>query len=131
MSTKPTWKERARALRRETRVMYLAILDRRTPWYAKALGGCVVAYALSPIDLIPDPIPVVGYLDDLLIVPLGVMLTRRLIPEVVLVECRSKVDEATGRRSQLAMVGLAFMLVLWLATAAAMVWGAARWFGRH
>ena len=50
--------------------MYLAILDRRTPWYAKALGGCVVAYALSPIDLIPDPIPVIGYLDDLIVVPI-------------------------------------------------------------
>jgi uncharacterized membrane protein YkvA (DUF1232 family) len=130
MSVITRWKERARTLRRETRVVYLAILDRRTPWYAKALGGCVVAYALSPIDLIPDPIPVIGYLDDLIVVPLGVMLMRRLIPQDVLAECRSKADEQTGRASRLATAGLVFMVVLWLATAAAMVWGTMHWL-RH
>jgi uncharacterized membrane protein YkvA (DUF1232 family) len=82
------WKARARALKRDTYALYLACRDPRVPWYAKALAGAVVAYALSPLDLIPDCIPVVGYLDDLLLAPLGLALVLRLIPAPVMAECR-------------------------------------------
>jgi uncharacterized membrane protein YkvA (DUF1232 family) len=74
------WRERARKLKQDVVAVALAMRDPRVPWYAKALGACVVAYALSPIDLIPDFIPVIGYLDDLVLVPLGLLLMLRLIP---------------------------------------------------
>lgn len=78
------------AIKAEVHALYLASRDRRTPWYAKAVAGLVVAYALSPIDLIPDFIPVLGYLDDLLIVPGGIALAIKLIPKEVMVEARIK-----------------------------------------
>ncbi len=74
------WKAVARRLKREVRALYLAYRDPRTPWYGRAFAAIVVAYALSPIDLIPDPIPVLGYLDDLILIPLGVALALRMIP---------------------------------------------------
>lgn len=83
-------KEKTRGLRREVFVMYLALQHPRTPWFAKVLACCVIAYALSPIDLIPDPIPVLGLLDDVLLVPLGVLAVRKLIPVEVLEECRAE-----------------------------------------
>ena len=82
------WKQRARAFKREVRAVYLAMHDPRTPWYARLLAGAVVAYAFSPIDLIPDPIPVLGYLDDLVLLPLGIALALKLIPAQVMAECR-------------------------------------------
>ena len=85
-----TWSERARELRREVYALYFACRDPRTPWYAKWLVAGVVAYALSPIDLIPDFIPVLGQLDDLILVPLGIAIAIRLIPTEVLAECRAK-----------------------------------------
>src|SRR5205085_11774540 len=78
----------ALALKREVMAIYLASRDPRVPWYSKALAVAVAAYALSPIDLIPDFIPVLGYLDDLLIVPLGIALVLRLMPPEVIKECR-------------------------------------------
>ncbi len=83
------FQHRARLLKRDTYALYLACRDPRTPWYAKALAGAVVAYAFSPIDLIPDFIPVLGYLDDLLIVPAGLALALRLIPAPVMADCRA------------------------------------------
>ena len=83
-------KTRTSKLKREIHALYLATLDHRTPWYAKAFIACVVAYALSPIDLIPDPIPILGYVDDLLLLPLGIYLALKMIPEPVLAECRQK-----------------------------------------
>jgi uncharacterized membrane protein YkvA (DUF1232 family) len=83
------WKRAALGLKAETYALYLAMRDPRTPWYARALAACVVAYALSPIDLIPDPIPVLGYLDDLVLVPLGIRLVLRLLPPEVMAECRA------------------------------------------
>ena len=71
-------KQKAKALKSEIHALYFACRDPRTPWYAKAVGLCVIGYALSPIDLIPDPIPILGYLDDLILLPLGIMLFRRL-----------------------------------------------------
>ena len=87
------WKAWARRLKLEVYALYLAYGDPRVPWPARIFAACVVAYAFSPIDLIPDPIPVLGYLDDLIIVPLGVALARRMIPRTVLDECREKAGE--------------------------------------
>ena len=83
----------ARTVRRDTVSLYLAARDERTPWYAKALAAVVVGYAVSPIDLIPDFVPVIGYLDDILLVPLGLWLVRRLIPAEVMEDCRSRAVE--------------------------------------
>ena len=82
----------ARRLKREVRALYLAYRDPRTPWYGRMLAALVVAYALSPIDLIPDPIPVLGYLDDLILIPLGVALALRMIPREVMAECRAQAE---------------------------------------
>ena len=90
---KPTWKDRARALKREVHAVGIAALDPRTPWTAKLIASLVLAYALSPIDLIPDFIPVLGQLDDLLLVPLGIALVIKLIPADVLAEARARADE--------------------------------------
>ena len=80
----------ARALKLELRALYFVVRDPRTPWYAKALAGAVLAYALSPIDLIPDFIPVLGYLDDVILVPLGIWLALKLVPGEVLAEARAR-----------------------------------------
>jgi uncharacterized membrane protein YkvA (DUF1232 family) len=104
------WRERARAIKRDTYALYLACRDRRTPWYAKALAAAVAAYALSPIDLIPDFIPVLGYLDDLIIVPAGIVLAIKLIPAPVMAEARAKAqmqaDQGTSRTAAVVIVGI-------------------------
>ena len=107
-----TW---ARFLKREVLVVYLAARDPRTPWYARAVAICVAAYALSPIDLIPDFIPLLGYLDDVLIVPLGIALALRLIPPDVLAEARVR---AAGMARPLSRAGMAAIIVAWLLLAA-------------
>src|SRR4051812_7402035 len=84
-----TLRDWSRAIKRDTIAVYLAVRDPRVPWYAKLVGAAVAAYALSPIDLIPDFIPVLGYLDDAILVPLGLMLARRLIPPDILAEHRA------------------------------------------
>jgi uncharacterized membrane protein YkvA (DUF1232 family) len=94
-------------------VLYLACRDPRVPWYAKMLAAGIVAYAFSPIDLIPDFIPVLGYLDDLVLIPLGVLLVRRLVPEAVLAECRLRADAALGRDKPVSQVGAAIVIGLW------------------
>ncbi len=91
------WKQWARKLKVEVYALYLAYRDPRVPWYARVFAACVVGYAFSPIDLIPDPIPVLGYLDDLILVPLGVALAIRMIPDEVLEDCREKARAAEGR----------------------------------
>jgi uncharacterized membrane protein YkvA (DUF1232 family) len=90
------WKQSAQKVKAETYTLYLACRDPRTPWYAKLLAAGVVAYAVSPIDLIPDFVPVLGILDDLFIVPLGTLLAIRMVPKEVMVECREKAHSATG-----------------------------------
>ncbi len=90
MSTLETWKQRARQLKAEVYALYLAYRDPRVSWPARIVAACVVAYAFSPIDLIPDPIPVLGYLDDLVLVPLGIALARRMIPPNIMAECRER-----------------------------------------
>lgn len=74
------WKKRAKEIKLDALTLYFAYRHSQTPWYAKLLSGCVVAYAFSPIDLIPDFIPILGYLDDLILVPLGVWLSIKMIP---------------------------------------------------
>jgi uncharacterized membrane protein YkvA (DUF1232 family) len=87
------WKQKAAQLKKQTLALYFALHDPRVPWYAKGLMILVVAYAFSPIDLIPDFIPVLGYLDDLILVPLGVYLAMRMVPPQVMQECRAKAEQ--------------------------------------
>lgn len=101
--------------------LWLAARDPRTSWYAKAAAGAVAAYALSPIDLIPDFIPVLGYVDDLLIVPLGILLVVKLIPPLLMAEFRA---EATRRDKPVSKAGLTFVVVVWIAVAALTGWWA-------
>lgn len=111
-------KEWARALKRDVLALWLAALDPRVPWYAKLLAGLVAAYALSPIDLIPDFIPVLGYLDDLLIVPAGIWLSIRLIPPAVFAQLRAAAQDRPWPVSRL---GLALVLIAWLIIARAVI----------
>jgi uncharacterized membrane protein YkvA (DUF1232 family) len=108
-------RDRARILKRDTYALYLVARHRRTPWYAKVLAAAVVAYALSPFDLIPDFIPVLGYVDDLIIVPLGIAAVLRLVPKDVLAECREQAQMRMERR--VSWVGAAFMVAVWLLAA--------------
>lgn len=108
-------KARARALKKEALAVYLAAKDPRTPWYAKALIFFVVAHTFSPIDLIPDFIPVLGYLDDLIITPGGLWLAIRLIPAEVLEEARGKVADSSLERSVgWGAVGMAMIILVWI-----------------
>lgn len=108
-----TWKSHARALKCETYALYLACRDPRTPWYAKAAAACVLAYAFSPIDLIPDPIPVLGHLDDLLIVPLGIALVWRMLPTDVLHDCREKAKDQANIRVRGRWAVALIVVVIW------------------
>jgi uncharacterized membrane protein YkvA (DUF1232 family) len=110
------WRERARKLKQDVVAVALAMRDPRVPWYARALGACIVAYALSPIDLIPDFIPVIGYLDDLVLVPLGLLLMVRLIPAPVMAEHRAAAAELAQR--PVSYAGAAGIVVIWLAVLA-------------
>jgi uncharacterized membrane protein YkvA (DUF1232 family) len=101
--------------------LYLAARDPRVPWYAKAVAGCVAVYALSPIDLIPDVIPILGYLDDMVLVPLGIWLAIHLIPPALLAEHRQAASARHQRRPQ-SWVGAAIILALRCLTGGAMVW---------
>jgi uncharacterized membrane protein YkvA (DUF1232 family) len=115
----------ARGLRRDAQAVYLAAHDPRVPWYAKALAIVVAGYALSPVDLIPDFIPVLGYIDDLIIVPLGVGLVVSLIPNEVMAEYRTKADEAEQRPRRGAAT---IIIAIWIVGAAALGWaGFAYW----
>src|SRR5262245_66291296 len=113
-----TWRERVRNLKRDVVAIALAVRDPRVPWYAKAVGACVVAYALSPIDLIPDFVPVLGYVDDLVLVPLGLMLVVRLIPVDVLAEHRiaaaAVVERPIRRDGAVAVIAIWAVAAVWL-----------------
>ncbi|TAK81085.1 MAG: DUF1232 domain-containing protein [Dehalococcoidia bacterium] len=108
------WKQRARTVRRDTYALYLACRDPRVPWYAKALAGAILTYALSPIDLIPDFIPVLGYLDDLIIIPGGLVLVRRMIPAAVLAEHRETAAQAFDSRAPASVIGAVVVVAIWL-----------------
>jgi uncharacterized membrane protein YkvA (DUF1232 family) len=117
----------ARAIRSDLHALYLAGRDPRVPWAAKALAIAVVAYAVSPIDLIPDFIPVIGYLDDLLLVPLGIYLAVRLIPPAIMAEHRAR-SRAAERLPASRAAGVV-VVAIWLALALLAGWWVYREFG--
>jgi uncharacterized membrane protein YkvA (DUF1232 family) len=106
-------------VKRDVVALYLATRDPRVPWYAKAVAACVAAYALSPIDLIPDFNPVLGYLDEVVILPLGIVLAVRLVPPDLMAEFRQEADRRRERPASRA--GAAMIVVLWLLAAAALL----------
>lgn len=108
-----TWKEQARKLKGEIYALYLAYRDPRLPWYAKLFTACLVGYAFSPLDLVPDFIPILGYLDDLVIIPLGVALALRMIPQPVMLECREKARLAL-KDKPVNWIAAGVIVVLWL-----------------
>ncbi len=121
------WKRWAGRLKVEVYALYLAYRDPRVPWYARVFAACVVGYAFSPIDLIPDPIPILGYLDDLILIPLGVALAIRMIPAEVLEDCREKAQSAEGRPvNRWAAV---FVVAVWVILAVLAVFLVARLWG--
>ncbi len=121
------WRGWARRLKQEVRALWLASRDPRTPWYARVVVACVVAYALSPIDLIPDFIPVVGYLDDLLLVPLGIALAVRLIPPLVLAEARQAAAVESGSKPKNWLAAAVIVAVWVLLAALGVLWAVRRW----
>lgn len=116
----------ARTLKSKVVVVYFALRDLRTPRMAKIVGGIVVAYALSPIDLIPDFIPVIGLLDDLVLVPAGIWLTVRLIPPHILADAHAKVDRL--RQLPRNYLAAALIVLLWIGLVAGLSWWAYRHF---
>lgn len=116
------WKQWARLIKRDTHALFLAARDPRVPWYAKALAVVVAAYALSPIDLIPDFIPVLGYLDDLIIVPLGIGLVVRMIPPDIMAEHRALADGAQQR--PVSMMAAVLIGAIWITCIGALGWWA-------
>ncbi len=114
----------AHLLKRDVHAVYLASRDPRVPWYAKVVAVCVAVYALSPIDLIPDFIPVLGYLDDVIIVPLGIMLVVKLVPPEVMAEHRAA---ASATLQPVSRTGAAIIVGLWIVAAAFLVSTVIRW----
>jgi uncharacterized membrane protein YkvA (DUF1232 family) len=112
------WKLRVRQLKTETYAIFLASRDPGVPWYAKALIAFVVAHTFSPIDLIPDFIPVLGYLDDLVIAPLGIALALKMIPEDIMARCREEAQAAIDREGPARWATAAVIVVVWVLMAA-------------
>lgn len=111
-------KKRVRHLEGETFALYLAARHRDTPWYAKAFVAGVVAYVFSPIDLIPDFVPVLGYVDDLILVPIGIAIAIRMIPPPVLAECRARAQEAMAGKKPVSRAAAAIIVGIWVLLAA-------------
>jgi uncharacterized membrane protein YkvA (DUF1232 family) len=109
----------ASEVRRDVVALWIAARDPRVPWYAKAVAAAVAAYALSPIDLVPDFVPILGYLDDVIIVPAGIILAIRLIPTDLMAEFRA---EATRRERPTSRAGMAAIIAIWVAIAALLMW---------
>jgi uncharacterized membrane protein YkvA (DUF1232 family) len=112
-------------IKRDLAALWIAVRDPRTPWHAKAAAAAVAAYAVSPIDLVPDFVPVLGqlalgFLDDLVIVPLGIMLAIKLIPDDLMPEFREKATRLEGRPASYA--GVAVIVLIWLAAMALQLW---------
>jgi uncharacterized membrane protein YkvA (DUF1232 family) len=113
------WKQKVRQLKCEIHAVCLAMRDPRTPWYGRVLAAIIVGYAFSPIDLIPDAIPILGYLDDLVLLPLGILLLIKLIPSEVMKECRAKAaGPASGRQPKNWIAGF-IIIVIWVGLTAA------------
>jgi len=108
------WTRRLKALRQETYALLLACRDERTPWYAKLTVAVVVAYAFSPIDLIPDFIPVIGLLDDMVLVPLGVVLVRWMVPTQVMEDCRLRAESEFEQGKPANWTAAVVIVVIWI-----------------
>jgi uncharacterized membrane protein YkvA (DUF1232 family) len=108
------WKQKARHLKVEIYALYLAYRDPRVPWYAKAFVALIVGYAFSPIDLIPDFIPVLGYLDDLVLIPLGVAVALKMIPEKVMEDCRIRSKEVMSKKKPVNRAAAIVIICIWL-----------------
>jgi uncharacterized membrane protein YkvA (DUF1232 family) len=114
------WKERARRLKADARALFFALGDRRVPWYARVLAGAVVAYAVSPVDLIPDFIPVLGLLDDIILIPAGMYLVFRMVPKEVVAEYRAR-EPRRGTPGIMGWTAAAVVVLVWAAVIAAVV----------
>ncbi len=108
------WKAKAQQLKIETYALSLACKHPDVPWYAKALAVCVVGYLFSPIDLIPDFIPILGYLDDLILVPLGIALALKMIPKAVWQECREEARQSLSQDKPRNWTAAGFIIAIWL-----------------
>ncbi|MDQ0882058.1 YkvA family protein [Peribacillus sp. V2I11] len=109
-----------RNLKKQVFILYFAYKDNRVPWYAKLFAACVVAYAFSPIDLIPDFIPILGYIDDVIIVPLGIMLALKMIPASVLTDCEEKAEELMKKGKPKNWIVGAIIILVW---GSILIWG--------
>jgi uncharacterized membrane protein YkvA (DUF1232 family) len=123
-----TWKRWARRLSAQTYALYLAYRHPKTPWYAKAFAALIVGYVFSPIDPIPDFIPVVGLLDEMVVVPIGVLLAAKMIPPAVLEECREKAREVAEGEKPVSRVAAVVIVAVWVLCVALAVYLALRVF---
>lgn len=113
-------KQWARKIKRDVVALWIAARDPRVPWYAKAVAAAIAGYALSPIDLIPDFVPVLGYLDDIMIIPLGILFAVSLIPNGLMDEFRAEAAKKTGR--PMSRVGAAAVALVWVTAIALTIW---------
>jgi uncharacterized membrane protein YkvA (DUF1232 family) len=111
------WRQRAKQLKIEIYAIYLACKDPRVPWYARIFAACVVEYAFSPIDLIPDPIPILGCFDDLILILLGVVITLRMIPDKVMTECRGRSQEIMRQSKPVNWIAAIVIIAIWISFA--------------
>lgn len=111
------FKQRVRRLKAETFALYLAARHPGTPWYAKLFIASIVAYAFSPIDLIPDFVPILGYVDDLILIPMGIALAIRMVPPAVLAECRARAQEVMSEDKPVSRIAGAVIALIWVALA--------------
>ncbi|MCX7838515.1 MAG: YkvA family protein [Anaerolineae bacterium] len=118
--------KRARALKRDAYALYIAARDPRVPWYAKVFLGLVLAHTFSPIDLIPDFVPILGYLDDLVITPLGIVIALKMIPPEVISEARQQSEELLRQGKPISRVGALLVIAVWLIIITAIVWSIVR-----
>lgn len=118
-------KQRANALKRDVTALWFAYKDKRTPWYAKVFAIIVVAYAMSPVDLIPDFIPVLGYLDDLILIPLGIALALKLIPAQVMTDARRQAQDHLIADKSSGWIAAVVVILIWILIITAI--GAAVW----
>ena len=119
-------KDRAHTLKREAYALYIAARDPRVPWYAKVFMALVLAHTFSPIDLIPDFIPVLGYLDDLIVTPLGIVLALKMIPTEVMTDARRSAEELLQQGKPISRAGAIMVIIFWLIIITAVVWSIAR-----
>lgn len=118
-----TLKDKARALKRQVMVVWLAARHPDTPWYVKILAAVILAYAFSPIDLVPDFVPVLGYLDDVILIPLGIALLLKLLPPSVIDTCRAEAEQLAGQKKPVNYFAATLIVLIWLAA----LWFSYRW----